>query len=111
MSDITNTLNIIINKYVDKHKSEDEILGRLCDLRIGIDSLEDELDKHKTESTRRGNLLEDVVNQVAYTEKGFYTENNLYTEPEPALMVKKALEWKDLEIKCLYQGFERIGEK
>ena len=61
--------------------------------------------KLETEKERRGNLLEDVVNEVAYTEKHFYTPNAagnyVYLEPEPAEMVRKALEVDQEHIKEL----------
>ena len=49
--------------------------------------------------------LEQVCNQVAHVEGHFYHPNAAgtpqYLEPEPHEMVEKALDLKDLEIKCL----------
>lgn len=46
-------------------------------------------------------MLEDVVNEVAWTEPFFYTGTGLYTEPTPAQMVAKALEMKERQIRLL----------
>ena len=71
--------------------------------------LADEIDRLQAENERRGQLLEDVVNEVAYVEEYFYSANAAgtpqYLEPEPAEMVRKALSLKNDELKGLrYHG-------
>lgn len=82
------------------------------DLSGLLSSAAKELAYLRVENQRRGNLLSDVVSEVAHTEKSFYVNNAngtpQYLEPLPVEMVVRALELKDLEINALRAGLKPI---
>ncbi len=92
-SDIS-ILSVAMNDYDAYCESTEAsaVFNWLYDYALNADKRIAELEAEKE---RRGNLLEDVVNEVADTEKYFYTPNGagnlVYTEPSPAEMVRQAI--------------------